>query len=478
MHVLRERALAAARAGFPRAVADLAELVRFPSVSADPARSADVARCARWLAQHLADRGLTGVRVLPTPGHPVVVAEARAAGPAPTLLVYGHYDVQPEDPRGAWTSPPFEPEVRGGVLHGRGASDDKGQLLAHVEAVGAWIRGAGRPPLHVKLLFEGEEEVGSPSLAGFLRRHRRALAADFAVLSDMPLGADGRPALTYALRGAFAGEIVVRGPRSDLHSGIFGGFAPNPLEALAHILASLHDARGRVAVPGFYDAVASVSEAEIAHLQRVGPGDDELLRRAGAAAPRGEPGYSAHELSTIRPTLEINGVRGGYQGPGPKSVIPAEAVAKLSARLVPDQDPRVVERLLREHVARRSLPGFDVELRPALHAAPVVVDPRLPAMIAAGRAYRAAFGATPALVRSGGTVPAASLFQEILGVPPVLMGFGLPGDRAHGPDEGFSLESLRRGIEASIHLGAELASLRPFSRAGAAWRAASAAPDR
>ncbi|WP_437534875.1 dipeptidase [Sorangium sp. So ce726] len=481
MNIPRERARAAAeacaRARFPRSVADLAELIRFPSVSADPKRRAAVAGCARWLAGHLEGIGLDGVRVLPTAGNPIVVAESRAAVPAPTVLIYGHYDVQPAEPGPPWTSPPFEPKVRDGVIHGRGASDDKGQIMAHVKAIEAWLCGARRLPVNVKLLVEGEEEIGSPSLPAFLRRHRRALAADVAVLSDMPLPDVDRPALTYALRGAFAAEIIVHGPRADLHSGIFGGFVPNPLEALARILGTLHDARGRVAVPGFYDAVASVSAAELSHLRQVGPRDEDLLRRAGAQATHGEPGYSAHELATIRPTLEINGVSGGYQGPGPKSVIPALATAKLSARLVPDQDPRAVERLLRDHVARHTPPGVHAEVRAVLHAAPVVVDPRHPAMIAADHAYRAAFGVAPTHARSGGTVPAASLFQEILGIPPLLMGFGLASDQAHGPDEGFSLEAYQRGIAASIHLYAELDRL-PFNRGAAARRAASATPGR
>lgn len=409
-----------------------------------------MAEGARWLARHLGRIGMERAQVVPTAGHPIVYAEWRHAPGSPTILVYGHYDVQPEDPRGRWSSPPFEPEIREGVLHGRGASDDKGQMLAHVAALEAWLRGAGGLPVNVECIFEGEEEIGSPHLASFIAENRDAFAADVAVISDTAIAGRRRPALTYALRGAFAAEIVVRGPRADLHSGLFGGAAPNPIEGLCGILAALHDRRGVVSLPGFYDDVLDVGAAERARLRAVGPSDEAFARSAGIAAIRGEPGFSAYELTTIRPTLEINGVRGGYQGDGPKSVIPAVASAKLTARLVADQDPRCVERLLREHVARLAPRGLSAELVPLIHALPIVVDPRHPAMRAAARGYREAFGVEPVDVRSGGTVPAASTLRELLGIPPVLMGFALPDDHVHGPDEGFSLDAYRRAIHALI----------------------------
>ncbi len=445
-------------------MAGLAALVRFPTVSADASRRGDVARGARWLANHLGGLGMEA-RVVPTPGHPIVHARWRRAPGRPTVLVYGHYDVQPEDPRGPWISPPFEPEVREGVLHGRGASDDKGQMFAHIAAIEAWIRGAGGLPVNVECVFEGEEEIGSPHLAAFIRENRAALSADVAVLSDTPIPGPDRPALTYALRGAFAGEIVVRGPRADLHSGLFGGAAPNPIEVLARILSALHGPRGAVAVHGFYDEVAPVTAAERAHLRRVGPTDADFLQRAGATAVRGEPGFSAHELTTVRPSLSINGISGGYQGRGPKSVIPGVASAKITVRLVPDQRPREIEALLRRHVARHTPPGVTAELVPTLHAVPVVVDRRHPALAAAARAYREAFGVAPVHVRSGGTVPAASTLHELLGTPPVLMGFALPGDHVHGPNEGFSLEIYGRAIHAAVVFLDEIGRTFPRGRA-------------
>jgi acetylornithine deacetylase/succinyl-diaminopimelate desuccinylase-like protein len=451
-------ALAYSRASFSRSVAALAALVRIPTVSADPARRRHLVGGARWLARHLNRVGLEGVQVFSTAGHPIVYAEWRHAPGRPTVLVYGHYDVQPEDPRGRWRSAPFEPEIREGVLYGRGASDDKGQLLAHVAALEAWLRGANGLPLNIKCIFEGEEEIGSPHLASFITANRGALAADVAVISDTSIPGLRRPALTYALRGAFAAEMVVRGPRADLHSGLFGGAAPNPLEALCRILATLHDGRGVVTLRGFYDDVSDVAEAERARLRRGGPRDEAFARSAGIVAIRGEPGFSAYELTTIRPALEINGVTGGYQGGGPKSVIPAVASAKLSARLVPDQDPQRVERLLREHVARLTPPGFSAELVPVFHALPIVVDPRHPAMRAAACGYREAFGLEPVHVRSGGTVPAASILRELLGIPPVLMGFALPEDHVHGPNEGFSLDAYRRAIHALIVFFGEIGS--------------------
>jgi acetylornithine deacetylase/succinyl-diaminopimelate desuccinylase-like protein len=339
----------------------------------------------------------------------------------------------------------------------------------------------------VECVFEGEEEIGSPHFGRFLADHRGALRADVAVISDTAIPGPRSPALTYALRGAFAGEIVVRGPRADLHSGLFGGAVPNPIEALVRILASLHDRRGAVALAGFYDDVAPVGVVERARLGRVQPSDVAFARQAEISAIRGEPGFSAAELTTIRPALEINGVAGGHLGAGPKSVVPAVASAKISARLVPDQDPRRVERLIREHVARLTPRGCTAELESQLHASPIVVDPRRPAMRAAARAYRRAFGVEPALVRSGGTVPAASAIRDILGIDPVLMGFALPGDRVHGPDEGFALDTYRRAIVASIvflHEVGRRGAIDPAlasaaSRAAAEWwPAASAARDR
>ena len=467
--------MAHARIAFRQHVRALADLVRFPTVSADPVRRGDMVSAAQWLAQYLNRAGLAEVRVVRTVRHPIVYAAWRRAPGRPTVLVYGHYDVQPEGPPARWSSPPFEPHIRDGKLFGRGASDDKGQMLAHVGAIDAWLRSTGGLPVNVICLFEGEEEIGSPNLAAFIDRNRDALAADVAVISDTAILGPRHPALTYALRGALAVELAVRGPHFDLHSGLFGGAAPNPLEALSAMVAALHDCNGAVALKGFYDDVAEVASAERAYLRRVGPSNATLARSAGITALHGEAGFSVYELTTIRPTLELNGIAGGYQGPGPKAVIPARASAKLTARLVPNQDPRRVERLLREHVARFILPGFSAEVVPVLHATPVVVDWEHPAMTAAAQAYRRAFGANPVFLRSGGTVPAASTIREVLGISPVLMGFALPGDHVHGLDEGFSLDTYRRAIQACIIFFGEARPRRPLGPVGAAWHGGAAA---
>jgi acetylornithine deacetylase/succinyl-diaminopimelate desuccinylase-like protein len=453
-------ALAYARAHRSQAVADLAALVRHPSVSAQPARAQDVSACASFLAGRLRKAGFERVELLATRRHPVVWCASRRAPGAPTLLVYAHYDVQPADPVSGWLTPPFEPSVREGALYGRGASDDKGQLVAHLAALEAYLRGHGRLPVNVTCLFEGEEEIGSPSLRELLLAERARFGADVAVVSDTAILGPRRPALTYALRGALGLELDVAGPAADLHSGIFGGTAPNPLEALASIVGSLHDRCGRVAVDGFYDTVRDVPAAERAQLARNGPSDAALRAAARAPGLVGEPGYSAYERTTIRPSLSVNGIVGGYTGSGSKAIVPARAHAKLGCRLVADQQPEEIERLLRRHVARVAPPGVTVTLRRGMTAKPVVVDRSHPAIRAALRAYERGFGAPPVLLRSGGTVPVVGLLRELLGIPVVPMGFGLPGDGIHGPNERMHLPTLARATDTCIWFLSELAPSR------------------
>jgi len=450
-------ALAHARAHRPRFVEELKTFVRFPTVGTQPKHAADMARCARWLAEHLRGLGLRAALV-PGPGHPVVRAEWRKAPGRPTVLLYGHYDVQPAEPLDLWHSPPFEPVVREGVLYGRGACDDKGQMWAHVKALESWMRTAGRLPVNVVCLFEGEEESGSAGLTAFLERHGRELGADVAVVSDMAMRGPGVPAITYAMRGALGVELEVRRAGGELHSGVFGGAVANPLEALCAIVAGLHDARGRVAIPGFYDAVRAPEPGERAYLRRTGPTDAELLRDAGVERGDGERGYGAYERTALRPSLSVNGVTGGYSGDGVKAVIPARAVAKLSFRLVADQDPHEVDRLFRAHVARVAPPSVDAEVRTSFGARPVLLSPRDPALRSAAAAVREAFGRAPVFLRSGGTIPVVGVMAERLGIPVVLVGFGLPDDGMHAPNEKFRLANLYRGIEASIRLLARAAS--------------------
>jgi acetylornithine deacetylase/succinyl-diaminopimelate desuccinylase-like protein len=454
------RALAYARTHGERFVAELKEFVRFPSVSAQPDRGPDVKRCAAWLADHLRRVGLEGVAVVPTPRHPLVFGQWRHAAGRPTVLIYGHYDVQPAEPLEEWRSPPFEPTVRDQDLYGRGACDDKGQMLAHVKAVEAYLHTSRTLPVNVKCLFDGEEEIGSRSLMPFLAANRRALGADVAVMSDMPILAPDQPAITYAMRGALSLELEVCGPERDLHSGLFGGAVHNPLQGLCEMIAALHDADGRVAVPGFYASVRRWSEQERAYMARVGPSDTHLLRDARARKGWGEPGHTLYERTTVRPALTLNGVTGGYQGPGGKAVIPARAAAKLSFRLVPDQQPREIERLFKEHVARITPPTLRTIVHTRFVANPALVNRRHPAMRAAAAAYRKGFGARPVFLRCGGTIPVVNTFQAVLGIPTVLMGFALPDDRMHAPNEKFHLPNFSRGIATCIWFLAEVGARR------------------
>jgi acetylornithine deacetylase/succinyl-diaminopimelate desuccinylase-like protein len=430
---------------------ELRAFVRFPSISAQPNHARDVQRCAQWLAEHLRLLHLEHVRVIPTARHPIVYADWLHAPGRPTVVVYGHYDVQPADPLEDWTTPPFEPVVRNGAIFGRGACDDKGQMFAHVKSLEHSLRSRGRLPVNVKCIFEGEEEIGSPNLVPFLTRNRPALAADVVVMSDSPMADPGRPAITTAVRGSLGMELTVQGPRHDLHSGLFGGAIHNPLQALGEIVASLHDVNGRITIPGFYDRVRELSLSERAALGRDAPSDERVLREASVARGWGERGYTLHERTTIRPALTINGLRGGYHGPGGKAVIPSIATAKLSFRLVPDQEPEEIALLFRKHLAHVAPRTVRCATRTTSRARPAVVDQHHPAVRAAVAACRSAFGKLPAFQRMGGTVPVVGPFQELLSAPVVLMGFAPPDARIHAPNENFSVATFFGAIAASNH---------------------------
>lgn len=453
---LLARPLAYSHANRSRYIEELRHFVRFPSISAQREHADDLKKCAVWLANHLKQVGLEHVEVVPTPRHPLVYAEWLRAPGRPTVLIYGHYDVQPPDPLDEWHSPPFEPVVRGNDLYGRGASDDKGQMFAHIKALEAYLQTERALPVNVKCLFEGEEEIGSPNLMPWLARNRRALAADVAVLSDTRVIAPDQPAITYALRGALGLELEVRGPQQDLHSGTFGGAIHNPLQAICEIIASLHDTSGRIAIPGFYDSVRACSKQERAYLFHSGPGDLQILKDARAEEGWGERGYTLYERTTIRPALTVNGMGGGYQGQGAKAIIPSRALAKLNFRLVPDQEPREIEQLFRRHIQRLTPSTMRSTIRTLLAARSAVVDRRHPAMRAAAAAYHKGFGAVPVFLRSGGTIPVVNTFQELLGVPTVLMGFALPDDNMHAPNEKFHLPNFYNGIATSISFLDEL----------------------
>jgi acetylornithine deacetylase/succinyl-diaminopimelate desuccinylase-like protein len=425
-------------------------------VSSEPQRAAEVRACAEALAAELRRVGLENVDLLSGARHPAVVASARPGAERPTVLVYGHYDVQPAGPLEQWRTPPFAPAVHDDHLLGRGAADDKGQLFAHVKALESFLA-TGDLPANVTCLFEGEEEIGSPGLAALLERHRGRLRADAAVMSDTRILGHDRPAITYALRGSLGLELEVVGPAQELHSGHFGGAVPDPVQALCSTVALLADRRGRIRVPGFYDRVRHWSDAERERMRRAGPSDAELLRQAGVGRPWGEREYTIYERTTIRPALIVNGITGGYQGPGGKSIIAPTATAKLQFRLVPDQDPAEVERLVRRHLERLAPRTVQWRVSSSPAGRPAVIDRNHFAVRAAERAYERAFGRPPVFVRSGGTIPAVSLLHDLYGIPTVMMGFALPTSRIHAPNERFHLPTFFRGIETCIWFLAELA---------------------
>lgn len=437
------------RAHAARFVHELAALVAFPSVSSTPAARPQLHACARWLVRHLRGLGAHDARLVATPGHPVVVGRIAGARRRPSLLIYGHYDVQPAEPSAAWRTPPFAPVVRGGYLYGRGVSDAKGQLFAHLKAIELHRALTGRPPVDVVFLIEGEEEIGSPNLPGVLARLAPYLACDAAVVSDSAVLAPDRPSLTYALRGDLYLDVEVRGGHADLHSGNFGGVVHNALRVLIAALARLHGPGGEVTVPGFHEAVAPVGSRERRWMQATGPSDRELRTGSGGALLAGEPGFTAYERATILPSIEIAGVAGGYHGVGVRGVVPARATAKLDVRLVPDQDPDGVHRRIFDHLARAVPLGLELRTRERMRVAPAVLGRRHAAARAAMRAYRRGFGAEPVFVRGGGSIPVVSALADGLGIPTVMMGFALPDDRPHGADERMALAMLGKAIATS-----------------------------
>jgi acetylornithine deacetylase/succinyl-diaminopimelate desuccinylase-like protein len=465
------RALRYARTHRAKFLSDLKEFLRFPSVSSEPKRAGDVKRCADWLAQHLRSIGLNRVQVIPTHGNPIVYASWERVKSRPTLLIYGHYDVVSGEPLAQWQTPPFLPNVKDDQLHGRGTSDDKGQLFSHLKALEAYLKTSDALPLNVKCIFEGEEEIGSTHLLPFVARNRRALRADAAVISDTSMLAPGQPAISYSQRGGLRAELEVRGPAEELHSGTFGGAILSPVQALCEIVANLHDERGRINIPGFYDDVRDWSDKERARMASAGPSDEKILQRGKVEQAWGESGYTLYERTTIRPALTLNGIVGGHYGPGVKGVIPTRAMAKLSFRLVPDQDPQRVAELFREQIARITPPAVESSVRTFSPVRPALVDRNHPAVRKAGFAYKQGFGAFPVFVRSGGSIPVVNVFREYLGIPTVLMGFGLPDDRIHAPNEKFYLPNFYRAIDTSIwYLAAAGERPRPTPAARSAQR--------
>jgi acetylornithine deacetylase/succinyl-diaminopimelate desuccinylase-like protein len=435
---------------------ELFDFLRIPSVSARSEHDVDTARAAEWTAAALRDAGLEA-SVHPTAGHPVVVGEWRGAGVgAPTVLVYGHYDVQPAEPLELWTSPPFEPTVRDGRVYARGSVDDKGQLFLHIKALEAHLRTRGKLPVNVIVLAEGEEEVGSEHLAAFIETNAARLRCNAVVISDSAMFAPGLPSILSSLRGLAYFQIDVQGPAQDLHSGSYGGAVVNPAMALARILATLHDANGHIAIPGFYDAVREWPAAVRAQMKSL-PFDEAHFRaETGAPALGGEKGYTVLEQLWTRPTCEVNGLLSGYTAEGAKTVLPAKAMAKVSCRLVPDQDPAEIERLMKAHVAKVAPKGVTVTVTHLHGGKPWRAELTGPLFDAARRALAAAFGREPVITGEGGSIPVVGDFERILGVPVALIGFGLPGENAHAPDEWMSVENFTKGMRAIATLWDEL----------------------
>ena len=436
---------------------ELFDFLRIPSVSARSEHDPDTRAAAAWLRDRMTDAGLEA-EILETPKHPVVLGEWRGAGDdAPTVLVYGHYDVQPAEPLEEWTAPAFEPDVRDGRIYARGSADDKGQLFMHVKALEALMESRGELPVNVIVLAEGEEEIGSPSLVPFVEEHAERLGCDAVIVSDSAMFAPGEPSLLFSLRGLAYFEIHVRAARSDLHSGAYGGAVPNPAMQLARILSTLHDDGGRIAIDGFYDDVVEWGEETRERIRALDFDEEEFREGVGVPALDGEEGFGVLERLWIRPTCEVNGLLSGYTGEGAKTVLPARAMAKVSFRLVPDQDPDRVEALLRAHLERVAPEGVEWELTVHHGGNPWRADPSGPLFEAAGRALEASFGTEPVLVGEGGSIPIVGEFERILDAPVLLVGFALPGCNMHAPDEWLGVHEFETGIHTLAHLWDELA---------------------
>ncbi len=448
-----------------RFIDELCRYVRFPSVSAQPDHKKDMAECAAWLENHCREIGLKA-SIHPTDGHPIVLATTRTKSQSsgrsktakPHFLVYGHYDVQPPEPFELWTTPPFEPRQVGHALYGRGASDNKGQNLAHLKAIEAHLRTGHELPCDVTFVIEGEEEVGSRHLADFLRKNRDTLACRAVVISDTGMPAKSFPALTYALRGITALEVTISGPSRDLHSGIFGGTVENPAMALCQLLARLRDKNGRITIPGFYDDVLPLSAFERKEMARFPLDAKKYQKFLGVPQLFGEKGFRPVEQRSARPTLEINGLTSGYQGQGSKTIIPASASAKLTFRLVPNQRPAKILNLVKKELRQLCPPTVRLSLTPGHGGEPYLLRPSGPLVQAGLRALKSAFAVDPILMREGGSIPIVNDFKKILGADTLLLGLALPDDNAHSPNEKFDLQCFAKGMKMSAFLWHELAA--------------------
>lgn len=446
----RDAAIQYARDNKEKFLNEYKELLSIPSVSTDPGRDGDIRRASEWMAAQLRMLGMQKVEIFPTPKHPIVYGEWLGVPGAPTLLIYGHYDVQPVDPIDLWKTGPFEPTIRGDDIYARGASDMKGQAMVTLKAVEALVKTGGLP-VNVKWLFEGEEEIGSPSLPTFIEEHKDLLACDFAVNPDSGMMGKDFPTITYALRGLAYFELRVSGPAHDLHSGIYGGVVHNPAIALAELIAGMHDKQGRITLPGFYDKVRPLSDEERQELARLPINDQHYLDQTGAPALYGEAGYTGNEQAGARPTLDVNGILSGFTGEGSKTVIPAWAMAKISTRLVPDQDPKEVHQQLLRYLEENAPRDIRWELTVMAGGPASISDRNNAAVQAMSKAMETVWGSRPYFKREGGSIPVVGDMQHLLGVESVISGFGLPDDNVHAPNEKQHLPTWYRGIESFVH---------------------------
>ena len=443
-----------------RYVEELKQYLAIPSISALPEHKGDMQRCAEYTAEELGRVGLENVRLIDTAGFPVVYADWRHAEGAPTILFYGHYDVQPVDPVDLWESPPFEATVRDGELYARGAVDDKGQIFMHFKAIEAHMKQNGRLPVNIKVILEGEEEVGSAHLDPFIRDNKDLLSADVVVISDSPMFERGVPSICYGLRGLIYYQIDLRGTKSDLHSGSFGGAVANPAFVLAQILAQMKDRSGRIKIPGFYGDVVPLTDEERAEWKRLPFNESKYRKELGAPKLFGETGYTTLERVWARPTFEVNGILGGFTGEGAKTVIPALAMAKVSMRLVPNQDPDKIAKLFEEYVKKVAPKTVELKVTRMHGGKPWMAAFDNPYVQAAGRAIEKGFGQKPVFNREGGSIPVVSTFQEVLGLPSVLVGVGLPDENAHAPNEKIDLNNFHGGIISAAILYDEIGQMR------------------
>jgi acetylornithine deacetylase/succinyl-diaminopimelate desuccinylase-like protein len=434
-----------------RYLAELKELIAIPSVSSQTERKPEMRRTAEWLKTHMTNIGLQNAQILETEGHPVVYADWLEAPGKPTILVYGHYDVQPEDPVELWKTPPFEATVRDGNLYARGTADDKGQIFIHLKAIEAYLKNGSRLPLNIKIIFEGEEEIGSDNLGKFVRTHKALLNADLIVISDSDMFAKDVPSITYALRGIAYMEVEVTGPNTDLHSGSFGGVLHNPIQALTEMIASLHDKNGRITVKGMYDDVRPLTNAERTAFKKLPWNDKKYAKSLGIKKLYGEKGFTTLERLWARPTLECNGIWGGYTGEGAKTVLPSKAFAKISMRIVPDQSSEKIAKLFEKHLKAIAPKTVDVKVRNLHGGEPAITPIESPGVQAAVAALEKGFGKKPLYQRDGASIPIIVDFKKLLGIDSVLLGFGIPEENAHAPNEFIILDNFFGGIKTIAH---------------------------